>query len=145
MAVERMRQVSLAPGEGGGFQKFAYPLTFRPECYTEGAFGIMVEEEPTEVEILIHNRETESYLRAQYPSVAALQAGPRRQDRAGDERAGYNRAAQLDTGLRPLARSLETAKAPQRNRGAAPRVRKELPCVSGSLTKILTAQMDELN
>jgi|SRR5579884_2642143 predicted DNA-binding transcriptional regulator YafY len=64
MAVERMRQVSLAPGEGGGFQKFAYPLTFRPECYTEGAFGIMVEEEPTEVEILIHNRETESYLRA---------------------------------------------------------------------------------
>ncbi len=64
MAVERMRKVELLAGEGGGFQKFAYPSSFRPERHTEGAFGIIVEENPTEVEILIHNDETEVYLRA---------------------------------------------------------------------------------
>jgi predicted DNA-binding transcriptional regulator YafY len=64
MAVERMRKAELLPGEGGVFQKFAYPLNFRPDRYTQGAFGIIVEEEPTQVEILIHNAETEAYLRA---------------------------------------------------------------------------------
>jgi predicted DNA-binding transcriptional regulator YafY len=64
MAVERMRRAELMAGEGGGFQKFAYPSGFRPDRYTEGAFGIIVEEEPTQVEILIHNTETEAYLRA---------------------------------------------------------------------------------
>lgn len=64
MAVERMRKVELLAGEGGGFQKFIYPSNFRPDRYTEGAFGIIVEEKPTEVEILIHNAETEAYLRA---------------------------------------------------------------------------------
>jgi predicted DNA-binding transcriptional regulator YafY len=64
MAVERMRRAELLAGEGGVFQKFAYPPGFRPDRYTEGAFGIIVEEEPTAVEILIHNAETEAYLRA---------------------------------------------------------------------------------
>ena len=64
MAVERMRKAELLPGEGGGFQKFAYPLSFRPDRHTEGAFGIIVEEKPIEVQILIHNAETETYLRA---------------------------------------------------------------------------------
>jgi predicted DNA-binding transcriptional regulator YafY len=41
-----------------------YPANFRPERYTEGAFGIIVEEKPTQVEILIHNDDTEPYLRA---------------------------------------------------------------------------------
>ena len=59
-----MRKVELLAGEGGGFQKFAYPPSFRPERYTEGAFGIMVEDELTEVAILIKNQETEAYLRA---------------------------------------------------------------------------------
>ncbi len=64
MAVERMRKVELIAGEGGGFQKFAYPPGFRPERHTEGAFGIIVEEKPTNVEILIHNDDTEAYLRS---------------------------------------------------------------------------------
>jgi predicted DNA-binding transcriptional regulator YafY len=64
MAVERMKTVELPAGPGGVFQKFAYPRNFRPDRYTEGTFGIIVEEEPTQVEILIHNAETESYLRA---------------------------------------------------------------------------------
>jgi|SRR5579885_33593 len=65
LAVERMRRVELLSGEGGGFRKFAYPASFRPERYTEGAFGIMVEGgEPVEVELLVKNRETETYLRA---------------------------------------------------------------------------------
>jgi predicted DNA-binding transcriptional regulator YafY len=63
MAVERMRKVELAPGEGAPFQKFIYPAAFRPDRYTEGAFGIMIEEQPAAVEILIHNAETEKYLR----------------------------------------------------------------------------------
>lgn len=64
MAVERMRKAELLTGEGGVFRKFAYPPNFRPDRHTEGAFGIIVEEEPSQVEILIHNAETESYLRA---------------------------------------------------------------------------------
>jgi predicted DNA-binding transcriptional regulator YafY len=64
MAVERMRKAELLAGEGDAFQKFVYPATFRPERYTEGSFGIMVEEKPTDVEILINNAETEAYLRA---------------------------------------------------------------------------------
>lgn len=64
MAVERMRKAELLPGEGAGFQKFAYPPSFRPDRYTEGAFGIIVEEKPVEVQILIHNAGTETYLRA---------------------------------------------------------------------------------
>ena len=35
----------------------------RPDRYTEGAFGIIVEENRAEVQILIHNPETEAYLR----------------------------------------------------------------------------------
>ncbi len=31
LAVERMRKVDLLAADGGGFQKFAYPATFRPE------------------------------------------------------------------------------------------------------------------
>jgi predicted DNA-binding transcriptional regulator YafY len=64
LAVERMLKVELLTGEGGGFQKFVYPPSFRPERYTEGAFGIIVEEKPVKVQILIHNAETEAYLRA---------------------------------------------------------------------------------
>ena len=63
LAVERMRKVELLAGEGGGFQKFVYPPSFRPDRHTEGAFGIIVEEKPVEVQILIHNAETEAYLR----------------------------------------------------------------------------------
>ncbi len=66
MAVERMRKVELLTGEGGTFQKFVYPTTFRPDRYTEGAFGIIVEEQPSEVVILVHNDATESYLRARH-------------------------------------------------------------------------------
>src|SRR5260370_1716650 len=64
MAVERMRKVELLAVEGGGFQKFVYPPAFRPDRHTEGAFGIIVEEKPAEVQILVHNGETEAYLRA---------------------------------------------------------------------------------
>lgn len=64
LAVERMRKVELLAGEGRGFQKFAYPPSFRPERYTEGAFGIIVEDQPTDVAILVKSRETEAYLRA---------------------------------------------------------------------------------
>ncbi|MBF6569586.1 MAG: WYL domain-containing protein [Candidatus Binataceae bacterium] len=64
LAVERMRKVELLIDADGSLQKFAYPAGFRPERHTEGAFGIMVEEATTEVEILIHNGETEAYLQA---------------------------------------------------------------------------------
>jgi proteasome accessory factor B len=64
MAVERMLKAELKTGDGGGFQKFAYPLTFRADHHLEGAFGIMAGEEPVNVKILIHNRETEAFLRA---------------------------------------------------------------------------------
>ncbi|SRR5579875_180186 len=63
MAVDRMRKVELMPGDGAAFRKFVYPATFRPDRYTEGAFGIIVEDKPAAVEILIHNAETEKYLR----------------------------------------------------------------------------------
>jgi predicted DNA-binding transcriptional regulator YafY len=66
MAVERMRKVELAAGEGAALQKFVYPAAFRPDRYTEGAFGIIVEETPIAVEILIHNAETERYLRERH-------------------------------------------------------------------------------
>jgi proteasome accessory factor B len=78
MAVERMRQVELLTNDDGSYQKFAYPATFRPERYTEGAFGIMVEEAPTTVELLIHNRETEAYLRAR--NIHSTQRFTRRRD-----------------------------------------------------------------
>ncbi len=64
LAVERMHKAELVVRDDGNFQKFAYPQSFRPDRYTEGAFGIIVEEEPVEVVILIHNAETETYLRA---------------------------------------------------------------------------------
>jgi predicted DNA-binding transcriptional regulator YafY len=78
MAVERMRKVELLAGEGGSFQKFVYPPSFRPDRHTEGAFGIIVEEEPAEVEILVHNAETESYLRARH--IHPTQKFSRRRD-----------------------------------------------------------------
>jgi len=78
LAVERMRKVELLQGDGGGFRKFAYPRTFHPDRYTQGAFGIMVEEDPTDVEILIQNRETEDYLRAR--NVHPSQQFTQRQD-----------------------------------------------------------------
>jgi predicted DNA-binding transcriptional regulator YafY len=64
LAVERIRSAQLCVGEDGAFHKFIYPASFRPERYTEGAFGIIVDEKPVPVEILIHNEETEMYLRA---------------------------------------------------------------------------------
>ena len=78
MAVERMRQVELLMNEDGTFQKFAYPATFRPDRFTEGAFGIFVEEEPAAVELLIRNAETETYLRAR--SIHPTQRFTKRRD-----------------------------------------------------------------
>jgi predicted DNA-binding transcriptional regulator YafY len=78
MAVERMRKVELLAGADGGFRKFAYPPTFRPERYMEGTFGIMVEDKPAKVEILIHNDETEAYLRAR--SIHPTQRFTKRRD-----------------------------------------------------------------
>jgi predicted DNA-binding transcriptional regulator YafY len=63
MAVERMRAAELKTVDGR-FQKFPYPLSFRPERHMEGAFGIIAGEEPAEIKILIHSKETEGYLRA---------------------------------------------------------------------------------
>jgi len=64
LAVERIRSAQLCVGEDGAFHRFVYPAGFRPERYTEGAFGIIIDEKPVAVEILIHNKETENYLRA---------------------------------------------------------------------------------
>jgi len=78
MAVERMVKVELVTRDDGACQKFAYPAAFRPDHYTEGAFGIIVEEQPREVQILIHNTETENYLRAR--TVHPTQKFSRRRD-----------------------------------------------------------------
>src|SRR5579883_398630 len=48
MAVERMKKVELVTREDGSYFKFAYPAMFRPDRHTEGAFGIIVEEQPVE-------------------------------------------------------------------------------------------------
>ncbi len=73
-----MGKVELVTRDDGACQKFVYPATFRPDRYTEGAFGIIVEEHPREVEILIHNAETENYLRAR--TVHPTQKFSRRRD-----------------------------------------------------------------
>ncbi len=57
LAVERMRSVEKLP------DRFDYPRDYSPEKHTEGVFGI-IEGEESKVELLIHNPETEAYLRA---------------------------------------------------------------------------------
>jgi predicted DNA-binding transcriptional regulator YafY len=79
MAVERMLKAEMIIRQDGAFQKFVYPAAFRPDRYTEGAFGIIVEERPQEVEILIHNAETENYLRAR--NLHPTQKFTKRRDR----------------------------------------------------------------
>ncbi len=78
LAVERMRKAELVVRSDGSLQKFIYPPNFRPDRHTEGAFGIIVEEQPVEVAILIHNAETETYLRAR--NIHPTQKFTRRRD-----------------------------------------------------------------
>jgi proteasome accessory factor B len=78
LAVERILSAQLCVGEDGAFHKFVYPAKFRPERYIEGAFGIIADEKPVSVEILIHNRETETYLRAR--TIHSTQTFTKRRD-----------------------------------------------------------------
>ena len=57
LAVERMRSVEKLA------DTFNYPRDYSPQKHTEGVFGI-IEGEETRVELLIHNDETEAYLRS---------------------------------------------------------------------------------
>jgi len=56
LAVERIRDVSELA------DRFDYPKSYSPEKHTEGAFGIMAGDEPTEVELLIMDTPTLAYV-----------------------------------------------------------------------------------
>lgn len=57
LAVERIRSVDKLA------DTFDYPRDYSPQKHTEGVFGI-IEGEESKVELLIHNEETEAYLRS---------------------------------------------------------------------------------
>jgi predicted DNA-binding transcriptional regulator YafY len=63
LAIERIRSVEFVHSEGGDPERFLYPKDFDPAAHTQGIFGI-VEGPETRVEILIHSRETEAYVRS---------------------------------------------------------------------------------
>jgi predicted DNA-binding transcriptional regulator YafY len=58
LAVERIRTAEKLR------EQFDYPKTYSPEQHTAGAFGIIVDEEPIKVEILIRDPETARYISA---------------------------------------------------------------------------------
>ncbi|MFM7737224.1 MAG: helix-turn-helix transcriptional regulator [Alphaproteobacteria bacterium] len=60
-AVERVRSVRPLVGADGRPRSFRYPKSFRPDAYTAGLFGV-VEGPEVEVELLVHNDETVTYL-----------------------------------------------------------------------------------
>jgi proteasome accessory factor B len=63
LAIERIRSVEFVHSVDGGPERFVYPKNFDPAEHTEGTFGI-VEGPEARVEILIHSRETEAYVRS---------------------------------------------------------------------------------
>ena len=79
LAVERMGRVGFTQ-QNGKSDRFVMPSWWRPERYTEGAFGIVggPETRETEVELLIRNEATETYLRSR--SVHPTQKFHRRAD-----------------------------------------------------------------
>jgi predicted DNA-binding transcriptional regulator YafY len=62
LAVERMRKVEFLVGEERQRRRFPYPVSYRPERYLVGAFGL-VDGPETEVELLLLT-DTASYLRS---------------------------------------------------------------------------------
>jgi proteasome accessory factor B len=71
LAVERIRSVERLA------DRFDYPRDYSPQKHTEGVFGI-IEGDECRVELLIHNAETEAYLRSR--RIHATQKFRRRRD-----------------------------------------------------------------
>jgi predicted DNA-binding transcriptional regulator YafY len=62
MAVERIAKVEFVAGPNGERVRYEIPAKYDPEKYTDGTFGL-IDGPETQVELLIHNEETERYLR----------------------------------------------------------------------------------
>jgi proteasome accessory factor B len=63
LAIERIQTVDFLRNDDGEPLKFALPRDYDPAKYTEGSFGIVTGDE-ADIELLILNAETETYLRS---------------------------------------------------------------------------------
>ena len=77
LAIERIRSAEFLLDSEGRQERFAYPERFNPASYTEGTFGI-VDGPETRVELLIHNAQTEAYVRSR--TIHRTQKFTRRRD-----------------------------------------------------------------
>jgi proteasome accessory factor B len=77
LSVERIRFVSWVLADGRQPECFAYPKGYHPEKHMEGMFGVY-DGEATKVKILLHNAETEAFLRAR--TIHPSQEFERRRD-----------------------------------------------------------------
>lgn len=76
LAVERMNKVDFALDKDGSRIRFGYPAGYSPEKQLDGTFGL-IDGPATDVELLIKNNETESYLRSRliHPTQKFLKRG----------------------------------------------------------------------